>query len=289
MSRRVSIFGASFVTPPLWEPETVAYMTAVGIPADGSASIYGVTNLAVWQAWDAFFVTLKGAGLLSKHYYIRGMTGAVANAANYKFNAINPLDTNAAYRAVYFGGVTFTDKGTQGNGTNGYANSFFNDQTAGVDRTDFGITMYSRTASVGTGTDMGAARSAPSLGINWLWMRRTAGSDMGAAYDDSNFGFAASFVPNSQGPFTVNRHPSELNTQRLYRYGVNVGTRSGFAPTSLVNYDMLEMARGVDNVPSTFSSRQYSYFAAHRGMTIAETATYHTAIQTLQTALNRQV
>jgi hypothetical protein len=260
-------------------------MTAVGIPADGSASIYGVTNLAVWQAWDAFFVTLKGAGLLSKHYYIRGMTGAVANAANYKFNAINPVDTNAAYRAVYFGGVTFTDKGTQGNGSNGYADSFFNDQTAGVDRTDFGITMYSRTASVGTGVDMGAVTGA----YNHFWIKRTSGSDMSGSYDDSNFGFAASFAPNSQGPFTVNRHPSELNTQRLYRYGVNVGTRTGFAPTGYANVPMFEMARNSFGSAATFSSRQYTYFAAHRGMTIAETATYHTAIQSLQVALNRNV
>jgi hypothetical protein len=210
----------------------------------------------------------------------------VANAANYKFNAINPLDTDAAYRAVYFGGVTFTDKGTQGNGSNGYANSFFNDQTAGVDRTDFGITMYSRTASVGTGVDMGAVGSSPSYA--WIWIKRLAGSDIAGAYDDSNFGFAASFVPNSQGPFTVNRHPSELNTQRLYRYGVNVGTRTGFAPTGYTNLPMFEMARNGFGSAATFSSRQYSYFAAHRGMTIAETATYHTAIQSLQVALNRQ-
>jgi hypothetical protein len=229
-------------------------MNAVGIPDNASASIYGVTNNAVWLAWDSFFITLKGAGLLAKHYYIRGMTGAAANAANYKFNAINPLDTNAAYRAVYFGGVTFTDKGTQGNGSNGYADSFFNDQTAGVDRTDFGITMYSRTASVSTGVDMGAVTSSYIL----LWINRLAGSDIACAYDDSNFGFAASFVPNSQGPFTVNRHPSELNTQRLYRYGVNVGTRTGFAPTEYANLPMFEMARNAFGSAVTFSSRQYT-------------------------------
>jgi hypothetical protein len=57
---------------------------------------------------------------------------------------------------------------------------------------------------------------------------------------------------------------------------------------TLTNLQMFEMARNYLGTSSNFSSRQYSYFAAHRGMTIAETATYHTAIQTLQTALNRQ-
>jgi len=282
MSRRVSIFGSSFASVYPWQSETIAYMNAVGIPDNASASIYGVTNNAVWLAWDAFFITLKGAGLLSKHYYIRGMTGAVANAANYKFNAINPLDTNAAYRAVYFGGVTFTDKGTQGNGSNGYANSFFNDQTAGVATNDFGITMYSRTNSVATGVDMGAV----TLSYVFMWLRQAAGIDFAGSYDDSFF--FGNFTPDTRGAFTITRHPSELNTQRLYRYGVNVATRNAFAPTTLTNLQMFEMARNRRGSAETFSSRQYSYFAAHRGMTIAETATYHTAIQTLQTALNRQ-
>jgi len=288
MSRRVSIFGASFVSVYPWQAETIAYMNAVGIPDNASASIYGVTNNAVWLAWDAFFITLKGAGLLAKHYYIRGMTGAVANAANYKFNAINPVDTDAAYRAVYFGGVTFTDKGTQGNGSNGYANSFFNDQTAGVDRTDFGVTMYCRTVKT-AGYDMGQAGLNPTIGVNWIGIKRNSVADAVGIFDDTNFGFATSYVPNSQGPFTVNRHPSELNTQRLYRYGVNVGTRAGFAPTVYSNVNMFEHCRNVFGSPDSYSVGQYTYFAAHRGMTIAETATYHTAIQTLQTALNRQV
>ena len=261
---------------------TTNYMNAVGIPDNGSASIYGVTNNACWLAWENFFQTLTTNSLLSKHYYIRGMMGSAATAANYKFNAINPLDTDAAYRAVYSGGVTFDQFGTQGNGSNGYADSKFNDVTAGVTRSDFGITMYSRTASVGTGVDMGIAGAS----WVWLWIKQGASTDFIGIYDDANFN--GNFTVNSQGAFTVNRDPSEANVQRLYRNGTNIGTRSGFAVQPLNSLSIFEMARNIGS-PATYSSRQYTYFAAHTGMTIAQTAIYHTAIQTLQTALNRQV
>jgi hypothetical protein len=282
MSRRVSIFGSSFVS---WEPETVAYMTAVGIPADGAASIYGVTNLAVWQAWDAFFVTLKGAGLLSKHYYIRGMTGAVANAANYKFNAINPLDTNAAYRAVYFGGVTFTPQGTQGNGTNGYANSFFNDLTAGVATNDFGMTSYIRTNSVRTENIMGAVNGIGSF--NLQLPRANATTDSNYTYDNSTF--SGNYLTTSAGALTQTRTPSEANTQRVYQSGVLKRSRTAFAPTALINFSIYEMARNAFGSADLFANRQIAYHAVHRGMTGAEVATYHTAIQALQVGLNRSV
>jgi hypothetical protein len=260
---------------------TTNYMNAVGIPDNGSASIYGVTNNACWVAWENFFQTLTTNSLLSKHYYIRGMMGSAATAANYKFNAINPLDTDAAYRATYSGGVTFSALGTQGNGSNGYADSKFNDTAAGVTRTDFGITMYSRTDSTASGVDMGIA----GLSWVWLWIKQSASVDFAGIYDDANFN--GNYAANSKGVFSVNRDPSEANRQRLYRNGANIGTRSGHAVQPLNNLSIFEMARNI-GVPATYSSRQYTYFAAHTGMTAAQTAIYHTAIETLQTALNRQ-
>jgi hypothetical protein len=267
-----------------WQAETIAYMSAVGIPDDANISIYGVTNNAVWLAWDAFFITLKGAGLLSKHYYIRGMTGAVANAANYKFNAINPLDTDAAYRAVYFGGVTFTPQGTQGNGTNGYANSFFNDQTAGVATNDFGMTSYIKTNSVRTEAIMGANSGAR---YNLQIPRATGPTDNMYTYDNATFN--ANYLTTSAGALTQTREPSDVNAQRVYQSGVLMGSKTGFAPTALVNLNHYEMARNSGGATNLFSNRQIAYHAVHRGMTGAEVAAYHTAIQALQVGLNRSV
>lgn len=280
MSRRITWFGGSRASGPVYQPETIAYMTAVGIPDDANASIYGVTNNAVWLAWDAFFVTLKGAGLLSKHYYIRGMTGAVANAANYKFNAINPVDADAAYRAVYYGGVTFSATGTHGNGTNGYANSFFNDQTAGVATDNFGMTSYLRAVGSNSGFIMGSVGS----GTHIVQQPNSGSVSRHFTYDNGTF----TGPPTPSGAITNTRNPSETDTQRVYNDGVLTASRTSFAPTALTNLPMFEMARNLFGSPNLYSDRELSYHAVHTGMTAAEVVIYHAAIQTLQTALNRQ-
>ena len=286
MSRRISIFGASFASGPVWQAETTAYMTAIAVPADGTlyypSTIYERTGLQLWQAFDAFVVTGKAAGwwstLLAFYPYIGG------TATAHKFNAVNPVDSNAAFRAQFFGSVTHSATGVQSNGVNGYANTFFNDSAVGVDRNNFGISMYSRTASVSTGVDMGSVNSS----YIYFWIKRLVGSDTCGAYDDSNFGFAQSFVPSSQGSFTVTRQTAEANTQRLYRNGALVGSRLA-APTPYVNLPMYLMGRNFFGSPGYYSSRNYAAHAIHNGMTAANVASFHTALQTLQVALNRNV
>jgi hypothetical protein len=95
-------------------------------------------------------------------------------------------------------------------------------------------------------------------------------------------------LTQSHGPLTVTRHPSEANTRKVYQSGVLKDTRVAVAGP-LVNIDHYELCRNQSGTADFFSNRQMAYQAVHQGMTAAETATYHTAIQTLQTALNRQV
>lgn len=289
MSRRISIFGSSFASVPVFEPETTAYMTAIAVPADGTlyypATIYERTGLQLWQAFDAFVVTGKSAGwwstLLAFYPYIGG------TATAHKFNAVNPVDSNAAFRAQFFGSVTHSATGVQGNGVNGYANTFFNDQTFGVDRNNFGITMYSRTGGFATGIDMGL--SSASFTYNWLFVFRSLGTSLIGAYDDSGFNISNTVITDSLGSFTVTRQTAEANTQRMYRNGTLVGSRLAVAPTGYANLEMFLMARNSLGSPSLYSARNYSAHAIHNGMTAANVASFHTALQTLQTSLGRQV
>jgi len=43
-----------------------------------------------------------------------------STAADHKWNAVNPVDTDAAFRGTFFGGMTHDKYGSKGNGTNGY-------------------------------------------------------------------------------------------------------------------------------------------------------------------------
>ena len=286
MSRRISIFGASFASGPVWQAETTAYMTAIAVPADGTlyypSTIYQRTGLQLWQAFDAFVVTGKAAGwwakLIALYPYIGG------TAARHKFNAVNPVDSNAAFRAQFFGSVTHSATGVQGNGVNGYADTFFNDQTVGVDRNNFGLSFYSRTANIGLFGDMGAVSAATYT--NFI-IRASATQDAAWMYDNSFFGLNA--AANSQGSFTATRQTAEANTQRVYRNGVLIGSRTGFAATGYTNRAISLMAVNQLGSIIQYSSRNYSAHVIHNGMTAANVASFHTALQTLQTALNRQV
>lgn len=286
MSRRVSIFGSSFASGPVWQAETTAYMTAIAVPADGTlyypATIYQRTGLQLWQAFDAFVVTGKSDGWWAKLIALYPYIGGTATA--HKFNAVNPVDSNAAFRAQFFGSVTHSATGVQGNGVNGYANTFFNDQTVGVDRNNFGISTYSRSAGTGFMAAMGAVSAAT---YNWLVIRFSNTEDYISAYDNSFF--FGNFVPNSQGSFTVTRQTAEANTQRFYRNGTLVGSRTGFAATAYQNRNMFLMSANQLGTPQYYSNKNYSAHAIHNGMTAANVASFHTALQTLQVALNRNV
>jgi hypothetical protein len=286
MSRRVSIFGSSFAGLPVFQAETIAYMTAIGVPDDGTlyypATVYQRTGLQLWQAFDAFVVTGKADGWWSELLAFYPYIGGTATA--HKFNAVNPLDTNAAFRAQFFGSVTHSATGVQGNGVNGYANTFFNDATVGVDRNNFGITMYSRTANVGSNCDMGHNSTSSYTS---MFIRVTSIRDAVLCYDNSTF--QPNAAPNSQGAFTVTRQTAEANTQRAYRNGGMIASKTGFTPRGYVNSTMTLMARRSLSSPRDYSDRNYAAHAIHNGMTAANVASFHTALQALQTALGRQV
>lgn len=51
--------------------------------------------------------------------------GTIATAAGHKWNFLNALDTNAAYRQLYYGGLTHNSNGITGNAIDGYIDTNF--------------------------------------------------------------------------------------------------------------------------------------------------------------------
>lgn len=124
-------------------------MTAIGI-ADNSTVYYGstayeITGIQIWDAVDSFVTTLKtflgltlGVNNLSTVFdalypFIGG------SSTTHKFNLVNPLDSDAAFRLLLSGGWTHGATGMDANGTNAYANTFWDSQTmAATNRVAFG-------------------------------------------------------------------------------------------------------------------------------------------------------
>ena len=94
--------------------------------ADAQAFITaaGLTNPTQQRAVNTLVLSLKANNIWTKMRAIYPFVGGTAST--HKWNLKNPLDTNAAFRLVFFGGMTHSANGIQGNGTNSYANTFLN-------------------------------------------------------------------------------------------------------------------------------------------------------------------
>jgi hypothetical protein len=99
-----------------FDADAATYLNAV-LVAGGT----GITS-TVSAATNTMFVSLKSAGLYTKIDALYPFLGGTASST--KWNAKNPVDTNAAYRITWAGGITYTQaKGVIGNGSSGVGNT----------------------------------------------------------------------------------------------------------------------------------------------------------------------
>lgn len=96
------------------------------LDADANAFLTAavITNTTQVNAVNQLTVDLKNANIWTKMKAVYPFVGGTATT--HKWNLKNPLDTNAAYRLTFTGGWTHSSTGALPNGTNGYANTFFN-------------------------------------------------------------------------------------------------------------------------------------------------------------------
>lgn len=145
MPKRVNIFYSKYV----FEPETTAFMNALGIAADSTvyfaSTAYEITGRNQWIALNEFVVDLKTAfsltlgvsNLSTKFDAIYPFMGGTSTTC--KYNLINPADSNAAFRLTFSGGWTFSGAGAQPNGTNGYAITYWESASqAATNRVSYG-------------------------------------------------------------------------------------------------------------------------------------------------------
>jgi len=117
--------GAVPVDAPAYEAETTSYMNAIGIPNDSTVyyatTPQETTGSALWTSIDTFVKELKSNAILTKMKAIYPFIGGTA--IQHKWNLINPLDTDAAYRLTFFGSIVHDEFGMKGNVSNSYANT----------------------------------------------------------------------------------------------------------------------------------------------------------------------
>jgi len=244
------------------DPDAQAFITAAGI-----------TNPTQQTAINKLVVSLKANGIWTKMSAIYPFVGGTATT--HKFNLKNPLDTNAAFRLVFNGGGTHSVNGYQTNGTNAFAETYYNPSINLTSQNSNHISIYSRTNNVG-GVDMGGG-PVPLVDLELNYAAVSFNWNMAANFSHTN--------SNSLGHYINTRTAS--NAFKLLKNGTTVlgsSTNAAGATKPNATYHI-----GKRNLDLLWSNRQYAFSSIGDGLTDTEAANFYTAVQTFQTTLGRQV
>jgi hypothetical protein len=260
------VFGAAV------DPDAQAFITAAGL-----------TNPTQQSAINTLVVSMKGFGIWTKMKAIYPFVGGTATT--HKFNLKNPADTNAAFRLVFFGGMTHTANGVQGNGTNGYADTFFNPNTGYSVNDNAHISLYSRINSPAIDCDMGVAVGGSEIAF---YILRSDLSNNSYATLNNGSGTYISFADtDSLGMYISTRIATSV---KYFKNNVlrNTITNTAIArPNANIFISTLNGA-GTPN-PGLYSNKQYAFASIGDGLTDTDSSNFYTAVQAFNTTLGRQV
>jgi hypothetical protein len=240
-----------------------------------------ITDNTIQTATNTLVSDLKTANIFTKMKAIYPMVGGTATTC--KFNLVNAQDTNAAYRLVFSGGGTFSANGYLPNGTNAFADTFFNTSTQST-LNNTHASYYSRTNNENLGIDL--SNSNGSGGQLLLALRYTAVGCISDQYN-STTGRIIIANANSQGFYITSRTTSAIH--KLFKNSAQIGATNTGASGSLQNLNLFLGASNSQGIAVSFSNRQCAFASIGDGLTDAEALAFYNAVQTFNTTLNRQV
>jgi len=262
------------------DPDAANYLAAVGIINDTTVYYAGtpqeITGAAIYTAMNTFVGALKSEGVYDKLKAVYPLIGG--NAGNHKWNLINPQDTNAAHRMLWYGAGTHSKTGFKGDGSTAYGDTNFNQSIhSQLNNESFGY--YSRTDLNGFIIEMGMYTSSSSSYIlarlnGRFYSRHQATSESGNLLVSTSLGF-----------FGVTRRESSfyrqfMNNNYLIKNDVSI---------SLSNINFYIGARNFSGSGNAFSNRELSYSFIGEGLTEIQMTAHYNAVQQLQTDLKRAV
>lgn len=250
---------------------------------DAAAAAYftaaGITDATQKNAYNTLVVGLKAANLYTKFYALYPMLGG--SATSHKFNAINPVDSNAAFRLSFSGGWTHSSNGALPNGTNAYADTFLTPNTT-LSLNNTHISFYSRTNISEVKVEFGTQNAASTKRL--LFQARIA--DITYAAVNGGVGAVSFADTDSRGFYIASRIIS--TTEKLYKNGSLSGT--GVLASDGLSTNSLYLGCFNNNgTAGFFSSKQVAFASAGQGFTDSEAATFNTLVTNFQTTLGRNI
>ena len=239
---------------------------------DTDAQAYFTANTAITSSADknainTFYLGLKSDGIYTK---IKSMYLPIwGSAAACKWNLVNPLDTNAAFRLTFSTGWTFSSGGMTP--LNAYANTNLIPSVI-LSLNSTHLSYYSRTNSINTGligsqTTGGGDAIQLAMGSNFI----------GGRINDNTYSQSA--VTNTQAFMMLNRNSS--TSKKFWRNAVSYSYT--ITSTSRPNQTILLGAYNNNGGITNYDDRQCAFASIGDGLTDTEATNFYNRVQTLMT------
>jgi hypothetical protein len=249
------------------DADAQAFITATGITGTNATA----TNQLV--------IDLKAANIWTKMKAVYPMVGGTATS--HKFNLLNPVDSNGAYRLVFSGGLTHSSTGILGNGTNGWANTFL-DPSIIFPSGFASMGFYNRVAVTNLFYFMGVALSS----ANFFRIQAVVGNVMRHVSKGTS---ATNHTVTDRLGFHANSRTSNTLITSIDNTGAfqtNVTTVSGAYPS--LNIPLFAQNSSVGGI-GNYINAELSFAYISDALTSAELTSLKSINQTFQTTLGRQV
>ena len=253
------------------------YSVIGGASYDADAQAYFTANTAITSSADKnaindFYLGLKSDGIYTK---IKAMYLPIwGSASSCKWNLVNPLDTNGAFRLNFSTGWTFTSGGMTP--LNAFADTFIIPST-NLTLNSMHLSFYSRTNASTASNEIGSWEGA-GLHYTMMSLRQSNNSNRSSAFIQCSTG-AASFVDaNSLGFYIGTR--TAVNSTIIYKNGIN----SNSTTTSSTGQSTRKIYIGVANGNSlNYSTKQCAFSSIGDGLTATEATNFYNRVNTLMT------
>lgn len=250
------------------DTDAIAYLAAL--------TSAGITPSATQiQAAHFFAKACKWANIWTKFTAVYPFIGGTAAT-----HAVN-MKTPGTYTITWNGTVTHNSNGITGNGSNGYGDTGLNANTVLTLNSNH-VSVYSRTNSSVTSTDIGCWDTGPSKRIE-IYSRYTDG----LLYTANGSGTESSAtVPDSFGITIASRTTSSL--MGMYRKGMKLKAPTT-ASTALAGYNIYISAVNAIGSATNYSSRNLAFASIGSGLSDTDATNLSSIVQSLQTILGRAV
>jgi hypothetical protein len=258
---------------------TKNYAVAGGVTYDADALAYFTANTSITSAADKnaindFYLGLKTDGIYTK---LKAMYLPIwGSAATCKWNLINPLDTNAAFRLTFSTGWTFSSNGITP--LNAYTDTFLSTNTAFATDHNKHLSFYNQINVTATNS---SSIGSDNASAGWCRMSVKVGSNAAIVFGGTN-GSGSVANADSRGFYIGNRPTS--TTAQLYKNGTliqNGGSANG--TSSQITQTLLIGAARSNLAITYYDNKQCSFASIGDSLNATEQLNFSSRVNTLMT------